>query len=335
MKKSIKIIFILFLILFTFCSCNAGTDEDNASLDFFLMDTYMSLSVTASNADSVISESYQKISEIEKAISRTDENSDVYKLNNSHGEIIKVSDITYDILSIAIDCAIKTQGIFDPTISSITELWDIGSAEASVPPDHEIKNALSSVSYNNIILHADNNVQLLNGAQIDLGAMGKGYAADKVVEIYKKHNATQGIITLSGNIYFYGEKEDGTLWNVGIKDPDNIKEVNISLETKATSIVTSGAYERFFEQDEIIYHHIFDTSTGYPTQQDLKSVSVICESSVLADIYSTALFAMGFDAAIEFSKNENINVILIRENNELYVSEKIAESVNIGEKYEN
>ncbi len=312
-----------------------GSNADTSSLDFFLMDTYMSLSVTASDAENIINESYQKISEIEKAISRTDENSDIYKLNNSDGEIIAVSDITYDILSIAIDCAIKTDGIFDPTISPITELWDVNSADASVPSQQEIQNALSSVSYKNIVLHADNKVQLLNGAQVDLGAVGKGYAADKVVEIYKKHGATQGVITLSGNVYFYGTKANGTLWNVGIKDPDDVSEVNISLETAATSIVTSGAYERFFEQDGIIYHHIFDTSTGYPTQQDLKSVSVICESSVLADIYSTALFAMGFDAAIEFSKTEDINVILIRENNELYVSEQIAENITIGEKYEN
>ncbi|MFI3324660.1 MAG: FAD:protein FMN transferase [Clostridia bacterium] len=330
MKKIIPFLLVLFSL--TACSTTAETTE--SSLDFFAMDTYMSLSVVAVNSDEVISEAFDIVTEIENAISRTNTESDMYKLNNSDGEIVEVSDITYEILIIALECAEKTDGIFDPTICAVTDLWDIGTADARVPSDEEITTALQTVSYENIVLLDNNQVQLLNGAQIDLGAVGKGYAADKIVEIYEVNDAIRGVISLSGNIYVYGEKEDESLWNIGITDPDDTSEINITLQTGQNSVVTTGAYERFFEEDGEVYHHIFNSSTGYPTDEDIKSVTVVSENSTLADIYATALFAMGYQEAVAFAESEeSIDVVIIRDDNTVYVSYNL--NITLGEKYEN
>ncbi len=328
MKKIIPIL----LIIFSLTACSAEVKATDASLDFFAMDTYMSISANAVDAQTIIEESYAVVTEIENYISRTNENSDIYKLNNSGGEVVEVSEITYEILTIALEYAQNTDGIFDPTICAVTDLWCIGSENARVPSDEEIQTALETVSYENIVLLGDNQVQLLNGAQIDLGAVGKGYAADMIVEIYEENNVNYGVISLSGNIYVYGEKADGSLWNIGITDPDDTSEVNIAVQSSQNSLVTTGAYERYFEQDGIVYHHIFDTSTGYPTDEDIKSVTVVSENSTLADIYATALFAMGYDDAIIFAESEGIDVVIIRENDEVYYSENL--TVTLGDKYD-
>lgn len=330
MKKIVAV----FLILFSLTSCKAN--EKELSADFFAMDTYMSISATSSDPTTAIEESQTAIFNLESLISRTNESSDIYLLNNSDGEVVTVSDETYEILSLAIECAEKTDGAFDPTICKLTDLWAIGTENQRIPSDEEILEALETVSYKNIVLLGDNKVQLLNGAQIDLGAVGKGYAADMLAVIYQENDITRGVIALAGNIYVYGEKSDGSLWNIGVTDPDNTGEVNITVSLSQNSIVTTGAYERYFVEDGEIYHHIFDSKTGYPVESDIKSVTVISPNSALADIYSTALFVMGYDKAIEFSESEDeIDVIIINDNDKVYVSPNILEFVSLGDKYEN
>ncbi len=330
-----KKIIVLFAIILFLTACNSGDENIEVSKDFFAMDTYMSLSATSVSPETALDESYHMILEIENLISRTNEESDIYRLNQSNGAVVVVSDLTYEILSIAVECAEKTEGAFDPTICAITDLWGIGTEEAAVPTEEEIGLALETVSYENIVLLGENQVQLLNGAQVALGARGKGYAADQVVEIYEENEILYGVISLSGNVYVYGEKVDGSLWNIGITDPDDTSEISITLQTQQTSIVTTGAYERYFEEDGIIYHHIFDAETGYPCETDIKSVTVISENSTIADIYATALFVMGYEEAIAFAQGiEEMSVIIVNEKDEVYVSDAVKDYVILGEKYE-
>lgn len=325
---------LILTILTTLIACSKEADMTEESLSFFAMDTYMSLSATGDEPDAVLLECEEMVLLIEEEISRTDENSDIYILNHSNGEAVTVSDMVYEILTIAVTCAEQTNGAFDPTICAITDLWGIGTEDARVPSEEEISNALATVSYENILLLEDNQVQLLNGAQVDLGAVGKGYAADILIEIYENHNIVRGVISLAGNIYVYGEKESGDFWSVGIIDPDNVDEISIALQTTQNSVVTTGAYERYFEEDGIIYHHIFDSASGYPTDEDIKSVTVISEHSTLADIYATALFAMGYEDAISFVEaHDEIDVIIIRDNDFVYYSEGLA--VTLDDKYTN
>lgn len=335
MKKNILIIIMLAVLAIGY-SIMMGTEEESseASVDFFAMDTYMSLSATGTESQSAITESQAYINELEALISRTLETSEIYALNHSDGDVVTVSDITYDIISIAVVCAEKTEGKFDPTICAVTDLWGIGTENPCIPSSEEIEEALSTVSYENIILLEDNQVQLLNGAQIDLGAVGKGYAADALREIYADYGIEKGIIALGGNVYLVGEKEENTAWNVGITDPDQTDEYSIAVAVIDQSVVTTGGYERYFEEDGVIYHHIFNTETGYPTDEDIKSVTIVSQNSTLADIYATALYAMGYEDAIAFVEAEaEIEAIIIRENDELYISEGLEGSVTPDERY--
>lgn len=328
---------IILVLLAILVGCGEQEEEIiEASTEFFAMDTYMSLSATGVEAQAAIEASVNYIQELESAISRTDESSEIYAINHSDGEIVTVSDLTYEIIKIAVECAENTDGKFDPTICAITDLWGIGTENQGIPNEEDIATALETVSYENIILLEDNGVQLLNSAQIDLGAVGKGYAADAIRDIYEEYGIESGIIALGGNLYMIGEKSEGTSWNVGIVDPDQTDEYSIGVQVVDKSVVTTGAYERYFEEDGKIYHHIFDTETGYPTEKDIKSVTIISTNSTLADIYATALFAMGYDEAVGVVESETeIDAIIIREDDQVYVSSGLEDSVTLEEKYTN
>ncbi|MFI3238174.1 MAG: FAD:protein FMN transferase [Lachnospiraceae bacterium] len=329
-RKSVVVGLIAVTLLLSGCS-KASTE---ASTDFFAMDTYMSLSATGAEAEVALTTCRTFISELEYMISRTEEASEIYALNHSGGEVVVVSDMTYDIISIAVACAQATDGAFDPTICAITDLWGIGSDTAAIPSESAITQALETVSYENILLLEDNGVQLLNGAQIDLGAVGKGYAADVLYSIYEEYEIESGIIALGGNLYLVGKKEKDTPWSVGIIDPDYSEEYSIGVQVIDRSVVTTGAYERYFEEDGQLYHHIFDTNTGYPTQEDIKSVTIVSASSTLADIYATALFTMGYEDAISFVESQtDIAAIIIREDDTVYVSDDLCNGVSLDEKY--
>lgn len=334
MKKSriISIICVVFILSTLMSGCSQGVEE--AQVDFFAMDTYMSLSATGTGAQEVVEEGQVLIQEIESLISRTEESSEIYALNHSNGAVVTVSDTTYEIIRIAVECAKKTDGAFDPTICAITDLWGIGTEAEGIPSAEAIEAALETVSYENVVLLEDNGVQLLHGAQIDLGGIGKGYAADVLRACYESYQIECGMIVLGGNVYMVGEKETDTPWSVGVVDPDQTDAYNIGVQVVDESVVTTGAYERYFEEDGVVYHHIFNTTTGYPTEEDIKSVTVVSQCSTLADIYATALFAMGYEDAIAFAEAEpEIEVILIRDTNEVYVSSGLKDSVTLDDKY--
>ncbi len=320
------------IILTMLTGCSALEEKTKFHSEFFAMDTFMSIEAKGGDAEEAIKKSEEYIQQLESLISRTDENSEIYELNHSEGEIITVSHMTYDIISIALSCAVKTEGGFDPTVCAITDLWGIGTEHQGIPTEEAIAEALESVSYENIILLGDNKVQLINGAQIDLGAVGKGYAADGIYQIFKENQVESGIIALGGNLYLVGENEEAMPWNVGIVDPDDTEAHRIGVKVTDKSVVTTGAYERFFEENGKRYHHIFDTQTGYPTNKDIKSVTIVSENSTLADIYATAIFAMGYEKAITFVESD-IEAIIIREDNVVYVSEGLEGAVTLDDKY--
>lgn len=318
----------------TFTQTDSNIEYDMQSISFFAMDTYITLSACGEFAQKTLLESKQVVLDLEKKISQSNSNSDIYKLNNSNGQPVQVDSYIYSIVELLIDYSILTNGYFDPTIASITNLWNINAEPNSIPAQNEIDLALSSVSYSNIILLDDNYIQLINNATIELGAIGKGIATDLINQIYLENSIENGIISLSGNIYLFGQKDVDTLWTVGISDPEYPNLQNIAVKLADISVVTAGAYERYFIYNDEIYHHIFDISTGYPTNKDITSVTIISKNSTLADVFSTAIFAMGFDTAIEFLTDfPDIDAIIINEDNQVFITDNIIDSTILTEKY--
>lgn len=327
-----KRVFTLFIVLSMLCGCSS---LKNSSQDFFAMDTFMNISVwssSKSDADTILSNAQKKVNELSNRLSRQISSSSIAKLNSANGEPVTLDDDAYNALKQAVELAEFTNGAFDPTTAVLSDLWGIGTDSPSVLNDEQINETLTHVGYENIVFLEDNQVKLLNGAQVDLGGIGKGYATDLVTEDI----STPILASLGGNIGAYGENpnSDNGLWSIGLADPDNNSSYIASVKIKDLSIVTSGDYERYFEQDGVRYHHIFDPKTGYPAQNELRAVTVIDENSTRADALTTALFVMGLNEGIKFCKNNDINAVFITKEHKIYTIGSINLTLAEGADYE-
>ena len=327
-----KRVFTLFIVLSMLCGCSS---LKNSSQDFFAMDTFMNISVwssSKSDADTILSKAKKKVNELSNRLSRQISSSSIAKLNSANGEPVTLDDDAYNALKQAVELAKFTGGAFDPTTAVLSDLWGIGTDSPTVPSDEQITEALTHVGYENIVFLEDNQVKLLNGAQVDLGGIGKGYATDLVT----KDISTPILASLGGNIGAYGENpnSDNGLWSIGLADPDNNSSYIASIKIKDLSIVTSGDYERYFEQDGVRYHHIFDPKTGYPAQNELRAVTVIDRNSTRADALTTALLVMGLDEGIKFCKDNDINAVFITKEHKIYTVGSINLTLAEGADYE-
>ena len=321
-----KRILAAFLLLLCLAGCTPQPKSYTA--DFFAMDTFMSITAYGESeqaAQDTAVQLEQRINALEPALSRTREDSDLYRLNHADGAACEVSEDTYAAIEAAVQFAEWTGGAFDPTMAPLTDLWGINTDHAHVPAQTEIDAALTHVGYQNSELLGDNQVRLLNGAQLDLGGIGKGFATDAAAAML---DGTRGVLaTLGGNIGAYGENpnRDSGNWVVGIADPDDNAAFIATVEVRDLSVVTSGDYERYCEQDGKRYHHIFDPATGYPADSGLRSVTVIDESSTRADALTTALFVMGLEEGMAFCEQNDIAAVFVTADKQVHVTDKVGE----------
>lgn len=289
------------------------------------------------DAENIINEASQIMKNYEHSLSLFLDDSDIGRINNSaYNEFVKVSDDTFNIIDSGIFYGKMTDGLFDITIAPIVKAWNINTLSPHVPQASEISNLLSLVDYKNIELnYEEKSVKLKkDNMKIDLGGIAKGYIADKIIEFYKKKNVKCAIINLGGNIKVLGQKED-VLWNVGIVVPEkHSRDIACSLKVKDNmSVVTSGSYERAFICDGKLYHHIINPKDGYPCSTDLKSITIVNESPLSCDAYSTPLFIMGSLKAAEFMKKNNINGLMITDKDEIIISKKLIEDFSLYRNY--
>lgn len=217
----------------------------------------------------------------------------IKKIQKCWWKYVKISDDTFEVIQKAIHFSNISDGVFDISIGPVVDLWAIGTDKARVPGKDEIKEKLELVNYKDISLNKKEKSVKLNkkGMEIDLGGIAKGYAADKIVEYLKSQNIEKAIINLGGNVFVLGEKSKDTQFKVGIQDPnseDGTSIANIGVTNQ--SVVTSGIYERYLEQDGVMYHHMLDPSTGYPFENNLSSVTIISDLSIVGDGLSTTTF---------------------------------------------
>ena len=224
--------------------------------------------------------------------------SDVSRINAAAGiQPVQVHDDVYKVIERALYYAQISGGAFDPTVGPLVSLWEIGGGNPRVPSQAEIEQVLPLVNWHNVELDAQTRSVFLTrrSMSLDLGAIAKGYAADEAAAIIKRAEINRAIIDLGGNIVVLGERKDGNLWRVGVQNPNENRNEYIGiLQITERSVVTSGIYERFFEEEGIRYHHIFSPSTGYPADNGLLSVTITAPNSMDADALSTSVFALGF-----------------------------------------
>ena len=269
---------------------------------------------------------FYRLEQIDAEFDTKKASSDISQINEAAGNhAVEVNDDIIYVLSRALSYAELSNGLFDPTIAPITNLWNIGTDEAHLPNQRYITANLPLVDYRDVVIDGKTVFLKREGMALDLGAIVKGFAADELCKILKERGVKKAIIDLGGNIYVYGKKLDDEPWYVGIKNPEDTNgDPAVVLPLKECSIVTSGVYERFFYQSGKRYHHIFDTSTGYPLETNLLSATVICSSSIDADALSTLVFILGIDAGIDLlDRMDGVSGIFIEDNHEITATESL------------
>lgn len=254
-------------------------------------------------------------------------NNTVFHLKNDGSIEFAVSDILYEILEKGLYYSEKSEGVFDITIEPESSLWDFTSDNRKVPEDTKIKEAVKLTGYKNAALEDKKLVLKMPGMGIELGAIAKGFIADKLKEYLKENGVTSGTVNLGGNVLCIGKKTDGSPFRIGIQHPfENRNEIITAVKAEDISVVSSGVYERYFIQDGKMYHHILDPSTGYPYNNGLVAVTVISGKSVDGDALSTTCFAMGLEKGLEFANSlDNVYAVFITEDGKLHYSEGFKE----------
>ena len=324
MKKA-KIVSVLagILILGLFLFLRSGKKEYSRQSLYF--DTVISVSFFAgSNGEELMDHCMDMCAEFQNIFSRTDENSELYGVNHRNSDRVKVSHEIRELVEKGLEYYDLSGGKFDITIAPLSDLWDFKSEDAGVPDEKDIYAALEKVGADRVHIDGEELVFDRTDTMIDLGALVKGYAADRMKEYLVSQGVTSGLINLGGNVLTIGSKPDGTKWKIGIQKPfashDQTADV-VSVEDR--TVVSSGIYERYFEQDGRIYHHILDPDTGYPVENDIEGISVICDSSLEGDAMSTTCLLLGISGTEAFlNAREGVEGILItRESEIIYAGE--------------
>ena len=323
MIRAARFIFFFFILVLFSCS-----KEETSILSFEAMNTFCTIKSSGKNAALVNQKARSCMQEIESFLSVTKEESDIYRINNAEVFPVKVSSITSEVVSYALSVSAKTEGSLNPALYPVTRLWGFTTGTLHVPSYEETSSALAFCDYKKVSVEKDC-VFMEKGMALDLGAVGKGFAGDRILSLYKENGINSAVIDLGGNVQVLGSKPDGSAWSVGLRNPFGTGTVSLSVKVTDKAVITSGGSERFFYADGKKYIHIFDPKTGWPCSNGLASVTIVCPSGLYADSLSTALFVMGKEAAADFWKsNPDFDFIIITDDFSVYYSEGLSSSID-------
>lgn len=341
MKRICSIFLCVVFVLLLLCSCARTYEKSD---EMFALDTIITFKVSDSDkekADATVEKCKDEIRRLEKLLSATDKNSDVYKINHSDSKPVLVQNETAKLIKSACEISKSCDGAFDISVYPLVKLWGFDSKDYKVPTKTEIDDTLQYVNYKDINVD-ENLVTLKKGMSIDLGGIAKGYIGNRLYSILKEQNVERGLINLGGMIILYSNNSDSDDFTLGVEYPDT-SEVFATFKTKTPFTVTSGAYQRFFEENGEKYHHIISPYTGKPSQSDISSVTVIGNDGVENDALSTAFYVMGVDKTLDYIKTHKNKsgqmysfIMLNADKTELYVSSDLVENgFSLEQKFEN
>ncbi len=325
-KKMWLVILLSFFVIFLTYYIKSQPKKTTASKTTQLLGTIITAEVYGVHSEESLTLAFNRVKEIENKMSRYIPRSEVTLINEYAGEKpVPISEDTYFVLATALEYAEKTHGAFNPVLGNIVELWGIGTPGAQIPSQEALDQFLPYLDYDKLVLSKNPYTAYLScdKIKIDLGAIAKGYAGDEMARILSEEGIESGILNLGGNVVVIGKKPDNSLWTIGVQNPLETERGEIAgiIKPLDTSVVTSGSYERFFEEDGIRYHHILDPATGYPAQKDVISSTIISPSSTIADALSTAVYILGKDQGLMLIESlPNVEAILITDKHEVYTS---------------
>ncbi len=326
-----KLIAILICVLTVLPLCACGDRAEQKQI--YAMDTVMTLTAYGKNSKSGLSAASGVISSLDSTLDPENSTSYTSLLNNANGENVVVPQAVGDMLSTALDVCLKSDGALDLSVYPIYLAWgEFKEESGTVPTDEQLEALLKNVRFSETSItqfsgESNYSVTMPSGTQISFGAVAKGYASDKAIEAMRNAGVESGIVSLGGNVQTLGLKPDGSNWNVAVEDPNDTGSYVGTLSVGEAAIVTSGNYQRYFiGNDGQKYHHLIDPSTGKPTENNLLSVTVVCEDGTLADCLSTAMFILGKNAALEYWRdNGGFDMVMITEDNEIICTSGLVE----------
>ncbi len=315
----------LFACFFSLTACAPGITGRQG----FAMDTVVSLTAYGKDAAAAMDAALAELAALEARLSVTRGDSEVAKINENAGELVSVSPQLQSILETSLTVSRQSGGAFDISVYPLVKAWGFTTETYRVPEAEEIAELLPAVDYTKIRLEGQS-AGVAAGMAIDLGAVAKGYAGDALAEVYAAHGVRSGIINLGGNVRAVGEKPGGQPWRIAIQDPYKDAGNACILEVRDANVITSGAYQRYFERDGVRYHHIIDPGSGRPSDSGLASVTIVAAggAGAMADATATALFVMGLDDGLAYWRNYGgFEAVLITEDGAMVVTPGIADQI--------
>ena len=355
-----------YLILYTvlvcpmllFTGCGNITDADTSttgnqpiSISSIKLNTAVQITIYDSQDKALLDDCLALCDKYELIFSRTNEKSELYKLNHrkdvSDGDFgtdgpttpypvsgtadtWHISEDLAALLSEGLDITRESDGAFDIAIAPLTSLWDFTAEDPEVPDDAAIQKALPLCSSDGVTIDGEDITLLSDDIQFDVGAIAKGYIADRLKDFLIKKGVKSAIINLGGNVLCIGSKPDGTPFKIGIQKPfADRNETEAVMDITGKSVVSSGIYERCFKQDGKLYHHILNPQTGYPYDNGLISVTIISDQSVDGDALSTTCFALGLEDGLKFAEKKGVQAVFITEDYELHYTDGFRDEIRV------
>ncbi len=294
------------------------------------MGTRISLSIVHPEAENLLEKASHMLADYEARFSANNSKSALMMVNQQAGiQPVHVDSDLYDLIQFGKKYSLSSNLALNITIGPLVKLWKIGFTDAHVPEQKEIEEKLKLIDPTDIKLDADKRTVYLTkkGMELDLGALAKGYFADKLKSFFQNEGVQSGLVDLGGNVLTIGENpkyEDG-YWRVGIQKPSPVRGdlVGVVL-VKDKSVVTSGIYERSLKVDGKKYHHIFDSTTGYPIENELASVTIVSDESIDGELWTTLLFMFSPTAAIQYIDSiPGIEALIITKDNDVKMTRGI------------
>lgn len=314
---------LAFLSLWKFQSREYSIYIDDA------LNTSSRISVYGKNARQTAEGCREIIRRYDSLLSVSDPNSEIYGFNSSEG-MYSFSTEVFSLIAACEPFYIDTNARFDITVGAVSQLWSSSILSSRLPDSAAVASAAALTDYSSLILNKDNHsiVKTINGQQLNLGAVAKGYISDRIAEYLKSSSVNGALADLGGNIYAFGSKNDGSRWKIGIQNPDDSSAIIGTVSIDEGYVITSGDYQRYMLIDGIRYHHIIDAKTGYPAKSGLRSVTIISDNGFIGDALSTACFIAGLEKGTELAKKYSTKAIFITEDNKVIYSKELENVFN-------
>lgn len=315
---------------FLLTGCSGAPAQGPETATFFAMDTAMDFTVYGDAA--LLDEAETLIGSLEEQVSVTDEHSDIYAIDHTGSG--SLSGNAAELMEQALELCRRTGGALDISVYPIVRAWGFTTGSYQVPDEETIQSLLPLVDYTQIQYDAATGVVTLpEGMEIDLGSVAKGYAGQLAAQILREHGVQSALLNLGGNVQTVGTKPDGSPWQIGIKDPQG-EDAMMVLSVEDQAVVTSGGYERYFEQDGQTYWHIMDPSTGHPADSGLLSVTIVGKQGIICDGLSTSLFVMGLEKAADlWAQSCDFEAVFVTASGKVYITEGLQDRFALTEQY--